>query len=251
MDLELKGRVAVITGAGSQKGFGKGIALALAREGCDIAVCDIDLKGVEQTAADVRALGQKAIALKTDVTSRDEVNDMVKKVLDQFGKVDILVNNAGAGTMPKPFVQSEEKEWASGLNLNLLSVIYCTRAVLPQMLERKHGKIVNLSSVAGLIGVPNGSIYAAAKAGVAHFTACVALEVADLGVNINCIAPGLGNTNFHAAAGFPESRVKQAQEWDAIGKSITPRDIGNMVAFLASDASRHVVGQCIRVSGTT
>jgi len=119
MYLGLKGKVALITGAGSQTGFGKGIALTLAKEGCDIIVSDIDLKGAEQTAAAVKALGHKAMTVKADVTNRAEVDNMVKAALKEFGKIDILVNNAGVGTPPKPFVDSTEEEWDLGINVNL------------------------------------------------------------------------------------------------------------------------------------
>ena len=164
MDLGLKDRVALITGAGSQRGFGKGTALVLAKEGCDIAVSDIDPDGAEQTAEAVRALGRKAISLKTDVTSYSQVNEMVEATLAQFGKIDILVNNAGRSTPPQMFSETAEAKWDQDINLNLKGVLNCTRAVLPHMISRKYGKIINLSSVAGLRGQPSGTTYAAAKA---------------------------------------------------------------------------------------
>jgi len=250
MDLGLKGKVALVTGAGRQIGFGKGIALALAKEGCDIIVGDIDLKGAEQTAAEVKALGRKSIALKADVTSSAEVNDMVKAALAQFGRIDILVNNAGVGTPPKPFVESTEAEWDLGININLSAVMNCTKAVLPHMISRKSGKIVSMSSVAGLAGTPTGTIYGAAKAGVVNFTAGLALEVAESGINVNCIAPGLGATGFHPASGFPPAYIENVKKMAAAGKTTTPEEIGNTVAFLVSDVSKRIVGQCLRVSGT-
>jgi NAD(P)-dependent dehydrogenase (short-subunit alcohol dehydrogenase family) len=222
MDLGLKGKVALITGAGSQKGFGKGITLTLAREGCDIIVSDINLQNVELTAMEVKALGRRVLALQADVRNRDQVNEMVKRGLEYFGKIDILVNNAGIGTHPRPFVESLEEDWDLGINSNLKGTMYCTKAVLPHMLESKQGKIINISSVAGLVGVPKGSVYGAAKAGIVNFTAALALEVADCGVNVNCIAPGLGNTNFLAACDFPADYIKHTEELDAAGKTITP-----------------------------
>jgi len=251
MNLELEGKVALITGAGSQRGFGKGIALTLAKEGCDVIISDIDLKGAQLTAAAVKAVGGKTLALKADVTSFDQVNYMVKKSLEYFGKIDILVNNAGVGTPPENFVESTEADWDMGINSNLRGTMYCTKAILPHMLARKQGKIINMSSVAGLIGVAKGSVYGAAKAGITNFTAAIALEVIDSGINVNSIAPGLGNTNFLATCGFPDDYINHAKELDAAGKTITPQDIGNTVAFLVSDVSKHIVGQCIRVSGTT
>lgn len=249
MNLKLEGKVALITGAGSQKGFGKGIALTLAREGCDIVVNDINLDGAEQTAAEVKALGRKAIALKADITKKAEVDAMVEAALAQFGRIDILVNNAGVGTPPKPFVDSTEAEWDLGIDVNLRGVMNCSKAVLPHMISRKSGKIVNMSSIAGLGGTPTGTIYGAAKAAVANFTAGLAREVADLGINVNCIAPGLGATGFHEASGFSPEYIEDRDRMAAAGRTTTPQDIGNAVAFLVSDVSIRVVGQCLVVAG--
>jgi len=245
MDLGLKGKVALVTGAGSQRGFGKGIALTLAKEGCDIIATDIDLAGTEQTAAEVKALGCKAIALKADVTSRAEVADMVKKGLAEFGRIDILVNNAGGSTPPHQFAETSEDEWDKDLNLNFRGVLNCTREVLPQMISNKSGKVVNISSAGGLMGVSGGSLYCAAKAGVINFTASLAQEVAESGINVNCIAPALGNTAFYE--NFPAEWADRVKAMGAAGKTTTPHDIGNAVAFLASDVSIRMAGQCIRV----
>jgi len=249
MDLGLKEKVALVTGAGSQKGFGKGIALTLAKEGCDIIASDIDLEGAEKTAAEVKALGRKAIALKADVTSISQVNDMVKAALAQFGRIDILVNNAGGATPPQPFAETAEGKWDRDIDLNLKGVLNCTKAVLPHMISRKSGKIVSISSVAGIIGAPSGTTYGAAKAGVIAFTQGLAQEVVESGIGVNCIAPGLGATAFYDNMGT--EMLKRANEMEAAGITITPEDIGNAVAFLASDVSRRFLGQCLRIQGTT
>lgn len=249
MDLRLKDKVALITGAGSQKGFGKGIALVLAKEGCDIAVSDINREGAEKTAEAVRATGRKAISLKTDVTGLSQANEMVEAALAQLGRIDILVNNAGGATPPRPFVDTTEATWDRDINLNLRGVLNCTKAVLPHMLSRKYGKIISLSSVAGVRGQPNGTIYAAAKAGVIIFSQGLAQEVIESGINVNCITPGLGATAFFDNMG-PEL-MKVRDEMESAGISITPEDIGNTVAFLASDISRRFVGQCLSVHGIT
>lgn len=249
MDFGLKDKVALITGAGSQKGFGKGIALVLAKEGCDIAVSDIDPEGAEKTAAAVRDLGRKAISLKTDVTSFSQANEMVEAAIAQFGKIDILVNNAGRSTPPQMFSESAEAKWDQDINLNLKGVLNCTRAVLPHMISRKYGKIISLSSVAGVRGQPSGTVYAAAKAGVIIFTRGLAQEVIQSGINVNCVAPGLGATAFFDNMG-PEL-MKVCDEMESAGISITPDDIGNTVAFLASEVSRRYIGQCLSVHGVT
>ena len=249
MDLGLKDKVAVVTGAGSQIGFGKGIALVLAKEGCDIAVSDIDLEGAEKSAAEVRGLGRKAIALKTDVTSISQANDMIKSVLEQFGKIDILVNNAGGSTPPQDFAETVETKWDKDLGLNLRGVLNCTRAVLPHMISRRSGKIVNIASVAGLGGQPSGTVYGAAKAGVIAFTQGLAQEVVESGINVNCIAPGMGATAFFDNMG-PELN-ELVKKMKAANRCMAPEDIGNAVAFLVSDASRQMIGQCLAVRGTT
>ena len=249
MDLGLKEKVAVVTGAGSQIGFGKGIALVLAKEGCDVAVSDIDLEGAEKTAAAIRDLGRKALALKIDVTNISRANEMIESVLEQFGKIDILVNNAGGSTPPQNFAESVETKWNRDLDLNLRGVLNCTRSVLPHMLSRGSGKIVNIASVAGLGGQPGGTIYGAAKAGVIAFTQGLAYEVIDSGINVNCIAPGMGATAFFDNMG-PELK-ELLKEMKAANRTMAPEDIGNAVAFLVSDASRRIVGQCLAVRGTT
>ena len=249
MDLGLKEKVAVVTGAGSQTGFGRGIALVLAKEGCDIAVCDIDLEGAEKTAGEIRGSGRKAIALKTDVTNISRANDMIESVLKQFGKVDILVNNAGGATPPQNFAETVETKWSKDLDLNLRGVLNCTRAVLPHMISRGSGKIVNIASVAGLGGQPSGTVYGAAKAGVIAFTQGLAQEVIETGINVNCIAPGMGATAFFDNMG-PELN-ELVKKMKAANRCMSPEDIGNAVAFLVSDVSRQMVGQCLVVRGTT
>jgi len=251
MDLGLQGKVALVTGAGSQKGFGKGIALALAKEGCDIIVVDKDLEGAEQTAAEVRALGHQAIAFKVDVTKSSEVNDAVKTALEKFDKIDILVNDAGACTPAKPFVEKTEAEWEPDIDINLKGGLICTKAVLPQMLERKSGKIINISSGVGVFGGVNSSIYSAAKAGVIAFTKSLAKEVIASGVYVNNIAPGIGDTNFHRSSNMPEGFMEFAVRTVPLRRATTPQDIGNAVVFLASDASSDIVGQTFSVDGGT
>jgi NAD(P)-dependent dehydrogenase (short-subunit alcohol dehydrogenase family) len=250
MDLELKDRVAMITGAGSQIGFGKATAITLAKEGCHVLVIDINLKGAEQTADEVIAMGRQALAYKVDVTSHQQVVNAVNAGLIKFGRIDILVNIAGATTPPKFFVDKTEEEWDKDINLNLKGVLYCTQAVLPQMLSRKSGKIINVASVNVKKGFPTTSIYAAAKAGVVGFTQVLANETAASGINVNCIAPGLGLTNF-STGGTPPGGFDAIIQSIPNKRSTTPQDVANIVAFLASDISSDIVGQTISVDGGT
>ena len=247
MDLGLEGKVALVTGAGSQIGFGKAIALSLAKEGCDIIAADIDIEGAKQTAAEVEALGRKAIAVKADVTKRSDVQEATKTSIDTFGKIDILVNNAGGCSPMKPFLEKTEEEWDYDLNVNLKSVLYCTAEIMPKMVERSSGKIINITSGAGIDGGMNTSIYSAAKGGVISFTKCVAKEAARAGINMNLVSPGPADTGFakQAPPGMMEMMVKMIP----LGRVTVPQDIANAVVFLASDAASDIVGQTLIVTG--
>jgi 3-oxoacyl-[acyl-carrier protein] reductase len=250
MDLGLKDKVALVTGSGSQKGFGKTTAITLAKEGCDLIVADVDLEGATLTAAEIQKLGRKVLAVKMDVTNSSEVNEVVNLALTKFGKIDILAAIAGATTAPKFFVDKTEAEWDKDLNLNLRGVLNCTKAVLPQMLARKSGKIITIASVNIKKGFPTTSIYAAAKCGVVGFTQVLANETAASGINVNCIAPGFGITNF-GSGGPPPGGYDGILQGIPNKRATTPQDIANLVAFLSSDVSSDIVGQTIGVDGGT
>jgi len=248
MDYGLKGKIALVTGTGSQKGMGKAICLTLAREGCDIISADIDLEGAKLTATAVKALGRKAIALKVDVTNGSEVDEMAKTALKEFGKIDILVNTAGliAGT-GVPFVESTQDIWEKNFAVNLYGTMNCSKAVVSGMVERKYGKIVNFSSIAAKIGGANA--YAAAKAAVSAFTRGLATEFGSSGINVNAIAPGFVKTEFFAKGS--EERINRMFENEAMNSPLkrnqTTEDIANAVAFLVSDVSKNITGQCLHV----
>jgi NAD(P)-dependent dehydrogenase (short-subunit alcohol dehydrogenase family) len=250
MDLHLNNKVALVSGAGSQKGFGKATALTLAREGCALVVIDKDRAGVEQTATEIQTLGSRGIAIRVDVTKKAEVNRAVEKTIDAFGKIDILVNIAGATTSPKFFVDKTEEEWDKDLDINLKGTLHCVKAVLPHMLKQKSGKIITIASVNIKKGFPTTSIYAAAKTGIVGFTQVLANEVAASGINVNCIAPGLGLTNF-GAGGAPPGGYETVIQGIPNKRTTTPQDIANTVAFLVSDVSSDIVGQTISVDGGT
>ena len=249
MELSLEGKVALVTGAGSPVGFGRGIALTLAKCGCDVVVNDIDLEGVQKTAADIEVLGRKALAIKADITKVAEVKDMVKKAMDKFGRIDILVNNAGRTTTPTPFVETPEKNWEIVFNLNIYGTFYCTKAVLPQMIERKKGKIINIASGAGISGMPRCVHYGASKAAIIAFTKGLSKEVIASGINVNAVAPGIGATNFLKTGNFPAGELERAVATVPTRRSTTPEDVGNMVAYLASDLANQIVGQTYLVDG--
>jgi 3-oxoacyl-[acyl-carrier protein] reductase len=243
MDLMLTDKVALITGAGSQIGYGKTIATTLAGEGCDIVAADIDLEGAGQTAAAVEALGRKALAVKVDVTSQAEVDSMVEKALEKFGKIDILVNNAGASSQLRPFIEMTEEDWDFDIRTNLYGQMRVARAVLPHMISRGYGRIINTS---GGQGIPNISIYGAAKAGVVMFTQALAREVASKGVIVNAVGPGLGKTGLVYRA--PQEFLESEKQRSLLKRLCTPEDVAPVVAFLASDRCSYMVGQLIQLS---
>lgn len=248
MDLGLKGKVALVTGAGSQKGFGKGIAMVLAREGCDVIVLDIDLEGAQKTANEIASLGRKSAAFKVDLTKSAEIKQAVKSALEQFGRIDVLVNNAGGITSLKLFTERNEEEWDKEIALNLKAAMVATNAVLPQMMEQKSGKIINISSIGAGKGMSHTVVYNAAKAAIVNFTKGIGVSAAPYNINVNSIAPGLGLTNFGGGGPLPGG-VENALAKIPIRRSTTPEDIGNLVAFLASDLAGDIVGQNIGVDG--
>jgi NAD(P)-dependent dehydrogenase (short-subunit alcohol dehydrogenase family) len=248
MDLGLKDKVALVTGTGSQMGMGKAIALTLAREGCDIIAADVDLEGAKKTAAEVEALGRRAIAVEADVSNGGQVKEMVKTALAQFGRIDILVNNAGAISGPKTFMELTEADWDNDININYRGVLNCTRAVLDQMISRKSGKIVSISSIGARTGSAIAPVYNGAKAAIIAFTKSLAASVAASGINVNCIAPGLAYTGFGGGAP-PPGALERMKEIIPVKRLTETQDIANAVAFLVSDVSSDIVGQTLSVDG--
>jgi len=200
-------------------------------------------------ANEVEAVGRKAIAMKVDVTQSEDINRMVKQVLDDFGKIDILVNNAGGSARKQNalFQDSKEEVWDWVIRLNLKGTLLCTRAVINHMLERRSGKIVNISSNAGMIGQIKMVDYSAAKAGVIGFTKALAKEVSQNGINVNCVSPAAIQT---AALGqFSEEGLAEKKKLSYLDRMGQPEDIAHAVAFLASDAAGYITGQNIPVMG--
>jgi NAD(P)-dependent dehydrogenase (short-subunit alcohol dehydrogenase family) len=247
VDLGFKDKVAMVTGTASQIGMGKAIALTLAKEGCHIISCDIDLAGAKKTAAEATALGHKALAFKVDITNKAEVDNIVKAALKEFGKIDILVNTAGAISPPKPFIESTDEQWQRDININLYGTVHCCRAVLPGMVEHKYGKIVNFSSIASRIGgQANG--YGAAKTAILGLTRGLATEYGPSGINVNGIAPGMVLTNFGGGP-LPLEVQERFRASVPTRKISTTKDIANAVVFLASDISGNITGQVISIDG--
>jgi 3-oxoacyl-[acyl-carrier protein] reductase len=242
VDLGLAGKVALVTGAGSQIGYGRDIALLLAREGCDVVVADIDLEGARSTAVEVETLGRKALALEVDVTDLARVQGMVQAALGVFQEIDILVNNAGASTGVKPFLAMTPEECAFNIEVNLYGQMNVARAVLPSMIVRRYGRIVNIS---GGQGIPNLSAYGAAKAGIEAFTHSLAGEVAQHGVIVNGVYPGLAITGLTSTT--QQGFLDMTAQMSALKRLCTAQDVSPVVAFLASDVCSYMVGQIIHM----
>ena len=261
MDLGFKGKVALVTGAGSQVGFGKETALLLAKEGCEaVAVTDVNLKDVEKTAEAVKKLGCKSIALGADITKRAEVDAMVKKALDEYGKIDILCNVAGAILHRDytPLDQQDPEVWTKQINLNLFGTMNVTRAVLPQMRKLKHGAIVNIGSGSTRQYAMGVGMYAISKYAIDLFTRQLAYVEGKNGIRANCIAPGPAPTNFGAVlregmpAPSPEQMAKMREGMLAafpLGRMGTATDIANITVIMASEAANYITGQVLQISG--
>ena len=260
--MRLAGKVAVVTGGGS--GIGRGIVLALAREGADIAIPDIQVLNAEKTADEVKALGRKVLAMKTDVTSAADVKTMVDRTRDVLGKVDILVNNAGMAAPPgMPFMNNTEDDWDRAFAINTKSVFLTCKAVAPYFIERKAGRIVNIASIAGPLAAVTMPAYSVAKQGVITFTRVVAKELAPHRITVNAICPGVLYTEFwqklaqHIAdtnpafKGMTARQVfdKRVSDLVPLKREQTPEDIGWAAVFLASEEARNITGIALPVDG--
>jgi NAD(P)-dependent dehydrogenase (short-subunit alcohol dehydrogenase family) len=249
MDLGFKGKVALLTGAGSQIGFGKAIALLLAREGCDaVAVTDINPNDAKLTAEALKALGCKSIAVKADVTDKEQVQKMVKQVIDEYGKIDILINVAGAILGGGPLEEQKQDLWDREIGLNLYGTMITSQAVLPYMHKQGSGVIVNIGSGSTRMYSHGVSTYAMAKGAVDIFTKQMAITEAKNGIRVNCVAPGPSPTNFIKAPD-KQAVIDMLAKQIPMGRGATPDDIANAAVFLASDISGYVTGQVLHVSG--
>lgn len=245
MELGLKDRVALVTGTGSQIGMARAIALALAKEGCDVVSADVDFEGADKTANEVKAAGRDSVAFSLDVSDQTQVNNAVKGALDKFHHIDILVNAAGGTAGAGPLHQAQEAKWKKDIDVNFLGSMYCAKAVLPGMMERKYGKIVNFSSGVAISGMPGSSSYAGAKAAVIAFTKCLSLEVGPVGINVNCLAPTMVMTNFGTHATMDPKRAEEMAARMPLRRLTTTQDVANTVLFLVSDTSSGITGQVI------
>jgi 2-hydroxycyclohexanecarboxyl-CoA dehydrogenase len=237
----LEDKIAIVTGAG--QGIGRAIADKLAAEGATVVVTDLDEASAKQTAAGLPG----AVAIRADVTGRQDVQAAVDRVMQQFGRVDVLVNNAG-WDKASPFVDSDPADWDRAIAVNLYGVLHTCKAVLPIMAGQGGGAVVNLGSDAGRVGSSGEAVYSAAKGGVIALTKSLAREMARHQVRVNCVCPGPTDTALFASFAGPKLReaLTKAIPFRRLGQ---PADVANVVAFLASDEAAFVTGQTLSVSG--
>jgi len=235
---------AVVTGAA--RGIGKSIALKLAESGINVVISDIMIDEAEKTAEELRKKGVKAIAVKTDVSNIDSVNDMVEQTVKEFGSIDFLINNAGV-TRDNLTIRMSEQEWDMVLNINLKGTFLCSQAVAKMMMKKRFGRIVNIASVSGILGTAGQANYASSKAGVIALTKTFARELGGRNITTNAIAPGYIITEMTEK--LPE-KVKEAYiSQIPLKRGGTPEDIAEVVKFLISPSASYITGTVINVSG--
>jgi NAD(P)-dependent dehydrogenase (short-subunit alcohol dehydrogenase family) len=271
---DLSGKVALVTGAGGEHGFGRAIANRLAKEGADVAVNDVSINpystkanswsGLEDVVTEIKAKGKNSIALVGDVSDSAQVDEMVQKTIDHFGKIDILINNAGSRPGPDRvlLVDLTEEAFDEVQRINVKGTFLCTRAVARHMVQRQGpGKIVNISSTAGKRGLPRYAAYTASKFALVGFTQSVAHELGEYKINVNAICPGLAETErvIHIAnAVKPEGTdtdlhlrkmIEQRATVNPLGRITEAEDIAKMAAFLCSEEANYLTGLALSVSG--
>ena len=245
MSSKLSGKVAFVTGA--SRGIGRAIALRLAADGAKVALNFASNSAkAEAVKAEIEAAGGAAMLMQGDVAKFEVVTELIKKVVNEWGRLDILINNAGI-TRDNLLLKMSEDDFDRVINTNLKGVFNCTKAVTKLMMKQRGGRIINMSSVVGLKGNISQANYAAAKAGIIGFTKSAAQELASRGVTVNAVAPGFINTDMTAAL---SEKVKEVmmQEIPA-GRMGTPEDVANAVAFLVSDEAAYITGQVLSVDG--
>lgn len=245
--MKLEGKVALVTGAGS--GIGQAIALLFAREGADIAVNDIDLPSAEKTAAAVKQIGRKAIAVKADVANADEVNIMVDRVIKEMGGVHILVNNAGIPVFGTLLETQTPENWDRVVGVILRGTYLCSRSTGKVMVTQKSGKIVNISSIAGTHASPGLISYGAAKAAVINFTRSLAVDWGKYNINVNCITPGIINTPLTQRTLLKTSTIEQLNERIPLGYMAEAEEVAKVALFLVSEDARYLTGVILPVDG--
>lgn len=247
--MDLKDKTVIITGA--RRGMGKSHALVLAKAGAKVVVSDISEEDCQKVVKEIEKNRGEALAVKCDVSKKEEVDNLVKKTIERFGRVDILVNNAGICQF-KPFLELTEEEWDRTLNINLKGYFLCAQAVAKEMVKQKRGKIINIASVAsGQVGIgfPTLAHYSASKGGIIALTETLAVELAPYNITVNAIAPGMIETPMIAPIKENPEQEKETLKRIPLGRPGKPEEVSNLVLFLASDASSYMTGSTVIIDG--
>lgn len=242
----LIGKTAIIIGA--SRGLGQGMARALAEAGADLAIVARGTSSLNKLAEEVKGLNRKCLILPIDVSKTSEIQAMVNRVIEAFGKIDILINSQGT-QVRKPALEMTEQDWDGLMSVNLKSVFFSCQAVGRQMVKQGKGKIINVASLTSVIGLPNISIYGASKGGVAQLTKALAVEWAPHHINVNAILPGYYRTELTADLFKDEEKAKWVLSRIPLGRTGLPEDLAGTVVFLSSEASDYITGQIIPVDG--
>lgn len=248
MELPLKNKVALITGA--SRGIGHAAAIGLAEAGADLAIASRKLPDLEKVAAEIKKLGRKCVPIAAHVGRIEEINSLVKKVLDEFGKIDILVNNAATNPSMASAMDIDDRAWDSIMNLNLKGLFFLSQAVARTMKEKGGGKIINIASIAG-ISPDILAVYSISKAGVIMATKVMAQQWGQYNIRVNTVAPGLTKTKFSEALWGNPDILNIAMSRTPLARPAEPEEMVGAIIFLASDASSYVTGQVIAVDGGT
>jgi 3-oxoacyl-[acyl-carrier protein] reductase len=241
---DLTNKVAVVTGSG--RGIGQAIALKLAEIGAIVVINDVNETFAELTVAQIKGMDRQSLAVIADVSSTQDVNRMMAKVKEVYGRIDILVNNAGIAR-DQLLLRMTDEDWDKVLNISLKSVFLCTRAVIRDMMKQRWGRIVSISSIVGLAGNPGQANYASAKAGIIGFTKTMSKEVASRNVTVNAVAPGFIDTEMTQR--LDEKQKAELKVRIPSGYLGSPRDVAEAVAFFASEEARYITGQVLSVDG--
>ena len=240
--MNFKNKTAIITGA--SVGIGRAVALKLAQNGAKVALFDIDYEKLESVKKEIEEYTKDVLIFKCDVSDKEKVYEFVKEAEKIFGKIDILVNNAALWRVKSSFVETSTDVWQKFMDVNVMSVVYLTKAVLPGMLERKYGRIINVASVAGVYGNANMAHYSATKGAVIAMTRALAKEVTDKGVLVNCVSPGSVSDSSN-----PDIHSYRSSELSFMGRTGTNAENANLICFLASDEASYISGQNIQIDG--
>jgi 3-oxoacyl-[acyl-carrier protein] reductase len=243
MNNDLTGKIALVTGSG--RGIGKAIAIKLSALGATVIINDI-AESAAETAEEIRCTGKASLFIQANVSSSIEVNEMIEKIINSYGKLDILVNNAGI-TRDQLTVRMSDEDWDAVMSINLKSVFLCSRAALKHMMKQRWGRIINISSISGIMGNSGQVNYSAAKAGIIGITRTIAKEMGSRQITANAICPGFIETDMTQK--LPDSVKEEAKKRIPLGSLGKPEDVAEAVAFFASDAARYITGQYLCVDG--